>query len=104
MLPDQTRASSPEQIAAKNKSREQQEKRIHNDYRDVLSSVEGRRTMYRLLAIGNFWKPDWTPDPYRSSYNAGSREFVQRLYLELDKADPKGLALAIREHQEEKNA
>jgi hypothetical protein len=76
------------------------EQQRDDDVRAVLSTIEGRRFLWRLLEAGGLWGPSYAETATATAYNEGRRSVAINLMLELQRVAPERYLQALREHQE----
>jgi len=72
--------------------------RASNDLKAVMSTPQGRRFVWGLLAEAQIFDVAFDPDPNRVYYKAGLRASGTKLYARLQAEHPDLLSLAQREN------
>lgn len=91
-------AADPKQVTeAKHKERRAREAE-GEDLRKVLSTLEGRRVMWRLMSHCGVFETVWE-NSARIHYNAGRQDVGHYIMQEIIKAEPKAFAQMMAEKQ-----
>lgn len=102
----ETYLMSPEEQAAFDLAQRDQQKRTDDDLKAVMSSEEGRRFMWRLLAESHVFGSSFSADPYLTAFKEGCRNFGLQMFEGLHRVCPELYALMADEaaKQQEKQS
>ncbi len=93
-------ASDPNQIkAAKTKEESKRDQEL-NDTAHVLSSVQGRRFLWRLLGVCHVFKTSFTGNS-TTFFNEGKRDIGLRVLGDINEASPDGYLKMMQESKKE---
>ncbi len=90
---------SAKAVTAERKKEEKRAERDISDLRKVLSSVEGRRLIWRWLTKGGMFRCSFVPNANETAFNEGRRAWANEMMAEMDLHAPGQLVTALKESQ-----
>lgn len=78
--------------------KQEREQQVLADFRRVLETDYGRRTIWHLLELGNFFESIWDSSA-RIHYNAGMQDYARSIFRLVAKVKPDALTLMANESQ-----
>lgn len=102
MADGQRNAADKRQVEAAARAAKDEARLELNDLRGLLSTPQGRRTLWRLLERAGVFKSVMAPDGV-IQYQAGKQDFGHELMALIERANPEALFTMMREAQAERS-
>lgn len=99
----QTNAANPLSIKEADQNQKAARKQELDDIRFVLSSVQGRRMLFRQLAVSGLHRSSMTGSVW-TYFHEGERSIANRLLIDIEEADTEAYFQMVRENRKKENS